>query len=384
MTRARQLLVSAAVVVVTAAAVLWMAQYVVAESYEKEHGPSGEARSNRFLAAQSFLLALGVETVEAPSNLSTGLPAPHGGVLFHPGDRTELDKGRQRHWLDWAKQGGHLVLGYGSPESPFGLLHGVFAPDLEAGYLSEQLGVTPRTGDLKYTDRAIGVEEGTPWDLDLNERYYLENDRDDIDRVVSGPAGDVLISFPFGDGRVTFFTESGIFQHPAIGKGDRAELLWRVVSLHGTPSHVMIVRGVHVPSLPAWLFEQAPFAVLSLLLWLGLFLSARMQRFGPVLETGDMRRRRLLEHVRASGYYLWKHGRGGRLLEGVRRRVQRDLDRTHPELRGLAPRERDERMARLTGLSEALIARALADGNEPGGDGFAQRIRDLEEIRKRL
>ncbi|MGB0722529.1 MAG: DUF4350 domain-containing protein [Gammaproteobacteria bacterium] len=393
MSRTRQLVIGLVALAATGVAVLWLAQYVVAEPYEKQHAPRGEARVNLFLAAHEFLERMGVPEVASPSTHTAALPDPRGGVLFHPGSRVDLDRGAQERWLDWAERGGHLLLGFGSPDmGALALLQGELPGELKGGHLSERLDVRPHTTPLKAPGSEAddsqggraGAAEVSDWILDLDPRYSLESERADIDYGLRIQGRQVLISFPHGAGRVTFFTESRIFQHPDIGEGDRAELLWRIVKLHGAPRHVLIVRGVHVPSLPAWVIGQAPYAVLCLVLWLVLFVAARMRRFGPVLEPSDLRRRRVLEHVRASGHYLWKQGRGGLLLDAVRRRLQRDLDRLHPELRGLDNDERHQRMARITDLPEGLIARAMTDADGLNVDSFTTRVRDLEEIRKRL
>jgi hypothetical protein len=106
------------------------------------------------------------------------------------------------------------------------------------------------------------------------------------------------------------------------------------------------------------------------------------RRFGPLLPAGDTVRRALIEHIEASGRWLWKLPQGRiLLLEAVRKRTLQQLLRRLPELHALDGNERARRLARLTQLPEALVSDALLGAPAARAADFTRQISILQQLR---
>jgi hypothetical protein len=82
-------------------------------------------------------------------------------------------------------------------------------------------------------------------------------------------------------------------------------------------------------------------------------------RLGPLLPAPEPGRRDLLAHLQAGAHFLWRHGRGSRLTQITRERIEQEWLRRHPTLRGLAKPERAAWIAARSGLAAVEVERAL-------------------------
>ena len=139
-----------------------------------------------------------------------------------------------------------------------------------------------------------------------------------------------------------------------------------------------------MPSLLQWLLDHAPLAVLSALLLLATWLWMISRRFGPTLPNPEPLRRRIMEHIEASGAYLWKTHHREALVDAVREDVLATAARRHPGWTGMNRQEREEHIAELTGMTTEA-ARRLLDGFKPATrQDFTVLIRQLKTIKDRL
>ena len=108
------------------------------------------------------------------------------------------------------------------------------------------------------------------------------------------------------------------------------------------------------------------------------------RRFGPIAPDVAAERRSLVEHVTASGHFLWQHGASGALMAAVVQALRQRIRARHPTWAGLPVAELSAKLAAFTGLPEPAIARALATDPRSSGERFAQDIETLESLRRRL
>jgi hypothetical protein len=144
-----------------------------------------------------------------------------------------------------------------------------------------------------------------------------------------------------------------------VGELDHAELGWRLASAQP----VLLYLRMRSPPLLDWIQRDAwPVAVAAALLLL-LWLARIIPRFGPLEPAEEPPRRSLLEHIVASGRFLWSRGAGASLLE--------------------AARERAVRLARRRGVPTQSITagprNARLDANT-----FTQQMASLQDIEERL
>jgi hypothetical protein len=104
-------------------------------------------------------------------------------------------------------------------------------------------------------------------------------------------------------------------------------------------------------SLWNFLKENAAPALAASAVLLALWVWSIAPRFGPVAPDLPPGRRRLLDHLRASGRYYWARGLRSRLVVAARDAALRRLNRAQPDFASASALERATRLAALTRIS---------------------------------
>ena len=169
----------------------------------------------------------------------------------------------------------------------------------------------------------------------------------------------VALTFPMGRGRVTVLPSLRFLRNSAISENDHAELGWRLAS---TSVPALLFVRLTSPGIMEWLASDAWPALLAAALLLLLWLARIIPRFGPLEPDPPPVRRSLLEHIVASGRFLWSRGATAELVEAVRERVARAARRTGTPTHALA--------ARVPG----------ADTSFADAAAFTQRIASLQQV----
>ena len=351
-------------------------------------GPSGDARLKEFLAAQRFADRMGKKVVEVRSLLELdSLPAQ--AVLIVPHHRQELPPARIQMLLKWVDNGGHLIA---EAEYP-----GVADP------LFDQLGV--KRSVVEETAKPAAVElpntEGKAT-VFLGSAVKLEPAERDVRlRVGSG-----LISFARGRGLVTVAASlrfarnpgwddyfSRMMKRPAfsIGEYDHATLLWSILSLSSgreaslTPRYELRLFFRPEPlSLVGFLREHALAALIACALLLALWIWSIVPRFGPVAPDVPPGRRRLLDHLRASGRYYWAKGLRSRLVVAARDAALRKVVRAQPDFATASQAERAARLSVLIQRSKEDAARFMSAAGAMRGADFIRLTQDAQSVHKAL
>jgi hypothetical protein len=95
-------------------------------------------------------------------------------------------------------------------------------------------------------------------------------------------------------------------------------------------------------------------------------------------------RRRLLDHLRASGRFQWSVGDGAALAESAREAALRRVARAQADFAGLAEREREARLAAAFGLDPAEARRVLRPARDLAIPQFVAAMRVFQRIHERL
>jgi hypothetical protein len=333
-------------------------------------GPSAEVRLRQFLAAERFAERMGVPANEVRSlpELEKLKPA---GVLLLPARRQALEPRRLREITAWVERGGHLIA-----EAEF---LGVDDP------LFDLLGVRrePFQGEAAGKPPAVEVD-GRKLAVSLATRMTLQAPAGARVALRAGPAESArLISYHRGRGMVTAVTSLQFVRNPQIGANDHAELFWRLVTL--TPASALHVY--HRPerlSLTGFLKDHAPEALAACLALLVLWLWRIAPRFGPVAPDAPPARRRLLDHLRASGRYFWTKGLRAALVAATRDAALRRLARSQPDFADAPQAEKISRLASLTGISQEEAHRFLGAAGPMRGADFIKLARDAQRMHAAL
>ncbi|HEX5041730.1 MAG TPA: DUF4350 domain-containing protein [Candidatus Polarisedimenticolaceae bacterium] len=361
------------------------------EEREIDVGLQGEARTNPLLAAERFLRQMGIPA--RSSGLSVLPGADHALLLTLPGHG--LDVARRRRLLDWVRAGGHVVATATGP--------GTTWSDLAADPLLEACGVAGVPVDPARVDEAdlggipsaftrrgerkIAVAgEKRPLHVLVRTDVALQSRTDTSPRWLldSDHRNPAAVTCPLGRGRVTVLADLIFTTNAELGERDHARLLWRLVTLDGTPAGVWLVREDHGPSLAGLVFGRGLPLVVALGL-LGLAAAVRAGvRFGPPLPLPPRGRRSLLEHVEAVGALLWRTRRADVLLSASRTDLLARASRRRPALARLAPDARAAALARATGVPPRALREALEDPLPDTADAFVQAVHTLQDVRRKL
>jgi len=357
----------------------WLATHFEVTSRKVYQGFVGEARRNPYLAAEYFLRRMGLDarTLESPRELNR-LPSPEATIII-PTERFTLGKERAEALLDWARQGGHLIVRVRrpirwntDPEDPLLDLLKIGGTDLGWDDVEAQT-----TTVIDREDRDDLME------VDFYEPYVLDTDIADPLWQVDDPYGTRLIQVALGHGRLTVLSNIDFWSNDSIDDYSHARLLYILAATQGG-GEVLILRSDDLPPIWQWVWDRMPALVIATVLLLLAWLARATRRFGPLLPAAAPPRRKLLEHVEASGHYLWRTGCRSELVEASREALLRRLRLAQPHLAGLRPKELSVRLADLTGLGARAIEQALIGPDTSGREQVMRRIQILEILRKRL
>lgn len=191
----------------------------------------------------------------------------------------------------------------------------------------------------------------------------------------------------YGEGRgkvamVAVDAGDSYFDNDMLRQFDHGELLLLLAGQSGPHAQVMLVQHSEPVGWVAWLWQHARLVVLGVAALLLLWTWSASRRFGPLLPEAATARRALIEHIEASGRWLWRLPQGrALLLEAVRKSTEKQLLRRLPELHALDPAERARRMARLTRLPEAQVRDALLGAPARRAADFTRQISILQQLR---
>ncbi len=200
--------------------------------------------------------------------------------------------------------------------------------------------------------------------------------------VLSDNAEVAVRVFAEGKGHIILLANN-YFSNANLNEYDHGELLLDLVKLNTSSSDIIIVQRVDAPSWYKTLWAYYHLGITSLGCALLLLFWVAVRRFGPMLPEPDQERRAIIEHIDASGRWLWKIP-GGReiLLASARAATNKLLQRRAPELGRLEPAAQVHRMARQCNLKEADVVSAL---HKPAGKlayEFTLQIQILQQLRK--
>lgn len=413
----------------------WWWFYAMEKKWNARIEISEEAQKNPMLAAER-LLAQHRHAVKTQSTLgeallnTTSAATPGTLVIAENGGIMTPDQARQL--LGWVRKGNTLVI---RPESPRnqaaaesktptggkdkGKPQAEFQKLVETDPIGAYLGVTldetcscqtnskqsdakttsPKTeNDQKETGQTgtddaerDEAKEKTPtitlpnaaYPLQLSTGYArLKTTKDGFTPLSSDDTGEAIRIYAEGKGHIALLSQN-YFYNDRLANYDQAELLLGLAELGSKAGPVFIVQHLDMPSWYRLLWTSFKLGIIGLACGLLLLFWRAVRRFGPLLPEPDHNRRSLIEHIDASGRWLWKVP-GGRdiLLAAVRVSTDQVLQRRAPELQRLPFAEKINLMARYCKLDKTDLASALQQGASRSPLVFTRQIQTLQQLRK--
>lgn len=342
-------------------------------------------------ALENPLLSLGMlqEQLGAKVTFHTtweGLP-PEGATLWLATPGRMLGDATVRELRDWVARGGRLVIlplheHLWRNDDP--LLRGAAIRREEL--MEEELGgvfgnaATRRKvfgdGMLLGTQDSGRLRAGLLHPVDI-----LQADHADAEGLLCHELGCLAVRVPQGNGSISAFARPGLLANGPLQDHDHAAITWLLAPVQ-PGGEVHVVYGARVAGLDALLLEHAPLPLLALLASVVLWLWRVTARPGPVLPSPLPARRRLGEHIAATGHFLAAHG-GARLLwQASRTACLRRLQRRYPQLPDVADPGALAALAKLTGWAPDRLRQALAPPDDEHWPACARRIAQLEALRR--
>ena len=370
----RQVVILIAALGLLAAAAAWFLANFERTTVSVRSGYRAEALRNPWLAAERLLQRMGAKasTVRVVAELQK-LPA--AGTLVLPAQRYTLTRDARQALLDWVDSGGYLIVQAEPDNQPDPLLDALLVKRFDVrnphGHGNAH---TPAEITLPGSESAVQV--------DLSPRLRLEAD-DAVFQFDDG-SGNSIVLLERGVGLVLVLNELDFASNRDIGEHQHAQFVWEMVNMVPGDRAVYFFNVPARLSLWAWLKEHAwaPLAGAAALLAIWLWHAA--PRFGPIAPDPTRSRRRLLDHLRASGRYLWSNGGAQRMLDAARDACLRRIGRAHPDFLALPDADRAQRLAEILGWPEERARQLLVPPNAAKMVDFLQAIHLYHAVQEQL
>jgi hypothetical protein len=193
-----------------------------------------------------------------------------------------------------------------------------------------------------------------------------------------------LVHVKVGRGQATVLNDVGFMRNWGIGSQDHAEFLWQLVRFQPGTAAVSVFDNPQKLSLVRWLADNAWAVLAAGGLLLAVWLWRVAPRFGPIAPDAEPARRRLLDHLRASGRFQWSAGGAATLAEAAREAALRRLARAQTDFAALAPVEQRARIAAQFDLPADEAARVLRRAGSTQPAEFVAAMRVFQRIHERL
>jgi hypothetical protein len=366
----RQALWTIVAVVAILGGAVWFFDNFERVPYKEWTGYRGEARRNGFLAAERLLDRMGLQVrhLKTPIELRE---LPPNGTLILPARRSALAPAERERLLEWVEAGGHLVVENENHLVPDPILDAV---GVERQPVKTSGPSQPTEVRLPHSPDALKVSLASGQTLVAPEGAFR----------LEGKSGTPLVHFKRGRGQVTALNDFGFMRNTAIGQNDHAEFLWQLVRFQPGTAAVFVFDNPQKLSLFDWLVDNAWAVLAAGALLLAAWLWRIAPRFGPIAPDPEPVRRRLLDHLRASGRFQWSAGGAATLAEAAREAALRRVARAQTDFAALTPAERRARLAASFDLPAEEAERVLRPAQNLQPAEFVNAMRVFQRIHERL
>ena len=355
----------------------WLADNIEQVTIKEHVGYQGEAKNNQYLAFEYFVSAYGYQTQRLHA-LSVKKPLPPtGSLLLIATKRSLLGQQMSRNLIDWVVDGGHLVITAEAPLSDTKYRDNLLDP----------LGLQLQSIETTIEEETIKSYQfdGEELMLDLYHFSVLFNESEmDLYWALNDEHGIHAAQFILGGGTLTLFNSLYIFNNEMLSKADHARLLHGILSSFPDLDQVYYTLDDDYESLFSWLWNQATLAFILFMILLSFIIWNKTKRFGPILNRDSISTIRFIDHIKASGVFLWKNQHANVLLNAARTSLLAKIRLRFPEWDQLSLTDQVEKIQSVVELDKNDITTVLSTDSAVHSREFKHIIRTMEKIRKTL
>jgi len=366
-----------------------IAQHLVVSYEDKRKSPLSDVLNNPMAALEQILIQSGKQATSFKDRQPIyQLPnTDHSIVVRNLMEPLTVD--REDALLDWVEQGGTLIyepywLGLSS-ERPYlheriGILiienedydygsdiHASFqyGNDIGVVHQTPQYYLTPKGSpkeapedirtDVKNIKPILKSEEHTHgYEVRIGEgKVFLLSDTRFLDTPTVWGYNSVIVSDeekPNDNKTLNLFRTTSIAGHDHLAF---------TMNLIGDKTHVWLLYDTDAPSFISIMYHRFPLMVITLGVWVLVYISYLMTRFGPVNHTMPTQQRNILQHLNQAGLFLWKLNNNQAQVTKWQSQIINRLKLKHPRLSGLEEHHFHEAVAGLAGMNTKDVAWSL-------------------------
>jgi hypothetical protein len=353
-----------------------------------ETGLKGEARTNPLYAHRLFLKRMGL-SAEKKNDVNAFKQQPsEQSVVFLYTPYSKPSEEQTTRLLDWVKAGGHLITTTGSSEENNPLLNELGISINNQIYLDDDEANNP---EIESEDE--GIIQQASWNITLPNHDKALKIQPDFFRPLSSEYDDefvelndevFLINATLDMGLVTVVSEMDFLEKEGLGDLDHAEFFYNLINYHHEyPETIWLISNGSATSLLTLAWQNARLLMITLVVFLITLFFFLKQRFGPILPVPSLDRRRIMEHVRASGHHLWKHKQAD-LIDSTRQDLQQTLTKLVPGWSQWEQHEKIQYLSEKASMDEKAVENLLYSTETYHQDEFIRVIKQLQALKKKL
>ncbi|MFK5971046.1 MAG: DUF4350 domain-containing protein [Candidatus Marithrix sp.] len=306
-----------------------------------------------------------------------------------------LDEQTTQKVLNWVDNGGHLIV-------VSNVIHNEQNIDIQPDLLFKKLNIFQYQNDSIATQIKPTEFMWQQYKLQVlfDSNYYLKANDDEPIKNIQNNYGNHLLQYYYGTGIIIVLSDLSFIENDKIAAYDHAQFLWHLTHFERLETKIWLLNytlthntqntpvnkinnldtPTKIPSLLTLIWTYMWTVVISATILLLFWVWSVSQRFGPLLPMPKPVRRSLLEHIEASGNFLWRHSKTTTLLNNVRQTLMQQINATHPNWKQLSASQLSQQLAQKCKLPAIEIEDILTGKNT----NLIQTVKIISKIRKAI
>jgi hypothetical protein len=293
-------------------------------------GYKGEARINWYFASQQLLKKWDVDfdtiySEYAYENL------PENSTIFLFPDLNEFSLEVTMRMVQWVKDGGNLII--------CNAYHYIAAENIFMDYFNMTIEDRNDYDDEHLTVHLPGHEGSLKVLVDKDLDINYDTDEPPLLEISSGE-DTYFVQFKFEEGYVSFTGSPVFMNNKFIGIHHNPHFFYYCTNVNTIRNFALyFVRNTKLNFLElvwkyGWICLVSIFIFVCLVIWRYII------RFGPFIAGDNNKRRSLLEHIHASGRFLWNNKHGIILIRAIEKSIWRRISYKNPVWNSLSEDEK--------------------------------------------